>query len=64
MFTRTKSEWFRHLLDSAGTGFSHEFYDELQKYTVEVELCARLEGKLLEQARVRGDAFTLGASTG
>lgn len=61
MFTRTKSQWFRHLLDSAG-GFSHEFYDELQKYTVEVELCARLEGKLLEQARVRGDA--LGASTG
>ena len=53
MFTRTKARWFRHLLDSAGTGISHEFYAELQKYTEEVEMCSKLEGRLLEQACVR-----------
>jgi len=64
MFTRTKAQWFRHLLDSARTGISHEFYAELQKYTEEVEMCSKLEGRLLEQARVRGDLPASGASTG
>jgi hypothetical protein len=64
MFTRTKAQWFRHLLDMAGTGYTHDFYAELEKYTEEVEMVAKLEGKLLEQARVRGDLPASGASIG